>query len=224
MSSTATGDAGADRHGIKFHPVIRMIAKVISILFHPLFIPVYVFLFFTLYAPSGTAIRSWDKTRLSLSVIAMYVIFPLATVLLCRALGFIESVMLRTQKDRIIPYVACGVYYFWMWYVLRNQPEFPLPLVMLAMGIFIASSLGLILNSFYKISMHTTAAGVMSTFVCLLGIIEDINMGFYISMALLATGMISTARMINSDHNPFEIYLGLLSGFAAQMIAYWVVM
>ena len=65
------------------------------------------------------------KTDPILRFFIMYSFFPLVTVLLAKGLGFLDSIYLKTQKDRIIPYIACGIYYFWMCYVLRNQPNFP---------------------------------------------------------------------------------------------------
>ena len=149
----------------------------------------------------------------------MYTVFPLVTVLLAKGLGFISSIYLRTQKDRIIPYIGCGLYYFWMWYVLRNQPEFPKELVMLSLAIFLASSIGLIFNSFIKISMHALSAGVMVTFILLLAFHSSASFGPYISAALFFTGLICTARLVNSDHHPSEVYLGLLGGVIAQLVA-----
>ena len=54
----------------------------------------------------------------------IYSLFPLVTVLLAKGLGFIDSVYLKTQRDRIIPYIACEIYYFWIAYVLRHQAEY----------------------------------------------------------------------------------------------------
>ena len=152
----------------------------------------------------------------------MYALFPFVTILLAKGLGFVQSIYLKTQKDRIIPYVACGLYYFWMWYVLRNQTETPKPLVQLSLAIFLASSLGLMANSYLKVSMHAIAVGVMVSFMLLLGFSSDANMGFYISVALLITGMVCTARLINADHWPIEVYLGLLLGIAGQLAAYYI--
>ena len=50
---------------------------------------------------------------------------PLFSVLLMKQLGFIKSIFLRTQKDRIIPYIVCMIFYFWAWYVSRNLHDSP---------------------------------------------------------------------------------------------------
>jgi hypothetical protein len=137
-----------------YHPILHGVARVISVVFHPLFIPVYLSAFVLYYTPIFPGFAPADKVLLLLRFLVMYTLFPLVTVLLAKGLGFVETIYLRTQKDRIIPYVACGLYYFWMWYVLRNQPEFPREMVSLALAIFLASSGGLVLNSYVKVSMH----------------------------------------------------------------------
>ncbi len=208
---------------ISFHPFLRTSARVISVAFHPLFIPVYVSAFllyktsvFPGFSPSG-------KFVLLLRFIVMYTVFPLVTILLAKGLGFISSIYLKTQKDRIIPYIACGMYYFWMWYVLRNQDEFPRALVMFSLAVFIASSAGLLLNSYLKISMHALSVGVASTFIYLLGFLFELNIGIFISLAIFITGLVCTARLMNRDHYPSEIYTGLFVGILSQIIAYWIV-
>jgi membrane-associated HD superfamily phosphohydrolase len=204
-----------------FHPVIRIAARIISFIFHPLFIPVYISWFLIYINPLFPAINPSDKWILLLRFIVMYTVFPLVTVFLAKGLGFIQSIFLKTQKDRIIPYIVCGIYYFWMWYVLKNQPEFPRYFVMLSLAIFIASFLGLIVNSFMKVSMHAISVGVMITFILLLAFLTDANYGFYIAIAFLLAGVVSSARLINSDHYPIEVYAGLVVGIVAQLVAYY---
>src|SRR5690606_34463260 len=162
-----------------------------------------------------------QKVLTIIRFLIMYSFFPLITVLLSKALGFLQSIYLKTQKDRIIPYIACGVYYFWMSYVLRNQPGFAKEIVLLSMAIFIASSLGLLLNIYMKVSMHAIAMGIMLMFITLLSFTQSVNYTPYLSMAILLTGVVCTARFIVSDHTAREIYIGLFTGTIAQLLALW---
>ena len=201
---------------------IRFIAKIISYVFHPLFIPVYISWFLVSQQPHLFA--SFTPTEKVITIIrfaVFYTFFPLVTVLLARGLGFLDSIFLRTQRERIIPYIACGVYYFFMWYVLRNQPQFTREVVILSMAIWIASSLGLIANIYMKISMHAMSVGVMATFILLLAAGRGSGFGLFVSIALLITGLVCTARFIVSDHTQKEVYIGLLVGVVSQLIAYW---
>jgi len=70
-----------------------------------------------------------------------------------------------------------------------------------------------------KISMHAIGAGIMAAFVMLLGFSQDINFGVYISISILLAGIICTARFIDSDHTAKEIYVGLLVGVLALILA-----
>lgn len=207
---------------ISFSPVLRLFARLISVVLHPLFLPVYVGWFliyeYHLYPASDAAQRGLLLLRFGV----MYTLFPLVTVLLLKGLGFVESIFLRTQKERIIPYVASGLFYFWMWYVLRNQPGTPRLLVLFAFGIFLASSLGLMLNSYFKISMHALGGGVALGFMSILAFRSNTDFGFYLSITLLACGLLGTARLITAEHRPFEVYAGFVGGLLAQLVAYWI--
>jgi hypothetical protein len=202
--------------------VIRLIAKAISYIFHPLFVPVYIAWFLITVQPYLFAsFTPTQKVITMLRFFIMYSFFPLVTVLLAKGLGFLDSIYLKTQKERIIPYIACGVYYFWMCYVLRNQPEFSKEVVQLSMAIFIASSLGLLANIIMKVSMHAMSMGILLVFMSLLSFTQSGSYTIYMSVAFLIAGLVCTARFIVSDHTQKEIYTGLLVGGASQLIAVW---
>ncbi len=202
--------------------VIRFIAKIISYVFHPLFVPVYIAWFLITVQPYLFASFSpAEKFITLLRFIIMYSFFPLVTVLLAKGLGFFDSIFLKTQKERIIPYIACGIYYFWMCYVLRNQPQFSKVVVQLSMAIFIASSLGLIVNIYMKVSMHAISMGILLVFISLLSFTQGGSYTIYLAFAILIAGLVCTSRFIVSDHTQKEIYGGLLVGGLSQLIAVW---
>ena len=210
--------------------IVKWLAKIISYLFHPVFVPVYIVLFMLYLHPylfAGFSV--WDKTRVLMMSALMFSFFPIITVLLLKALNFITSVFLKTQKDRIIPLVACGVWYFWITYIWWNsnkiEGSFAIPKegVQLALAIFLASWLGLMANIKIKISLHAISMGVMLMFFFLLAFSQPLNFGIYISAALLVTGLACTSRFIISDHTAIEVYGGLALGMLAMGVARWVV-
>ena len=202
-----------------FHPILRIAAKIISYIFHPLFIPVYVGWFLIYQVRLFPGNDAWGNTRLVISMFVNYTFLPLMVILLLKGLGFISSVYLHTRKDRIIPYVIAQICYFWMWYVFRNQ-DIPKELVMFAMGVFLTSAFGLIFNAYRKISMHAMAVGLVVTYLVFLGFMTYLNYGPYIAIALLIAGLVCTARLIVSDHTQGDIYIGLLVGAVAQVAGY----
>lgn len=204
------------------NPAIRLMAKIISWIFHPLFVPVYIAWFLVFVQPYLFASFTPAKKIITMiQFFIMYSFFPLVTVLLSKGLGFLDSIYLKTQKERIIPYVACGIYYFWMCYVLRNQPQFSKEVVQLSMAIFIASSLGLLVNIYMKVSMHAISMGILLMFMILLSFTQTSNYTIYLSAAFVLAGLVCTARFIVSDHTAGEIYGGLLVGIISQLLAVW---
>jgi len=202
--------------------VIRLAAKILSYVFHPLFVPVYIVWFLISVQPYLFAsFTATEKLITILRFFIMYSFFPLVTILLAKGLGFLESIYLKTQKERVIPYIACGIYYFWMSYVLRNQSQFSKEVVQLSMAIFIASSLGLLANIYMKVSMHAISSGIMIAFMALLSFTQPDNYTVYLSIAFLIAGLVCTARLIVSDHTQAEIYAGLFVGCLSQGLAVW---
>ena len=201
--------------------VVNVFAKIISVVFHPLFIPLYVayyivFVHDSYFAGFGDKARLWVLIRISLNMI----FFPAITVLLLKGVGFIDSVFLRNQRDRIIPYIAAGIFYFWMYLVFRNQPEIPKILTAFTFGAFLASSVALIANIYFKISMHAIGCGGMiGVMIVVLNTNPASPFTLPLMIAILITGLVCTARLIVSDHKQGDIYMGLFCGFLCQFVS-----
>ena len=209
--------------------LLRLIASFISWVFHPVFIPVLVTWFLVFKHPYLFAGFS-DKQKFQTLMMAVvsFTFFPLVTVLLLKGLKFIDSLYLRTQKERIIPFVACMIWYFWIWYVwnnfgkTRDIVDIPRPAVQFALAAFISTIIGLMVNVRMKVSLHAISMGIVLTFFLGMAFTQDLNFGIYLSVALLLTGLVCTARFIISDHTPGEVYTGLLVGMASMLIASFV--
>ena len=202
---------------------LRAVAKFLSFVFHPLFIPLYLTYFIiTLRSYEFGGLDDWGKLTRFLQVFINCTFLPLVSVLLLRALKFIDSIFLKTQKDRIIPYIISMIFYFWNWYAFKNNHEV-MDLVSMSMAIFNASVFGFLVNISIKISMHAIAVGVMTTFVALLAFSDSISYSFYLSIAILVSGLVCTSRLIVSDHRPKEIYYGFVIGIFSQLAAHYFV-
>jgi hypothetical protein len=202
---------------------IKVIAKIFSYVFHPLFIPVYITYFiYTVRAYEFAGLDPRSKTLRLLLIAITCTFMPLVSVLLLRALNFIDSIYLRTQKDRIIPYIISMTFYFSVWvYFKKNHVE--TDLVRMALAIFNASVAGFLLNIVMKVSMHAIAMGVMTAFIAFLSFSETVNLSLYLTMALLISGFVCTSRLIVSDHRPKEIYIGFIAGVVSQLAAEYFV-
>lgn len=202
---------------------LKALAKIVSYVFHPLFIPIYLTYFIIeIRSYQFAGIDDWGRLIRLLQVFVNCTFLPLVSVLLLKGLKFIDSIYLQTQKDRIIPYIICMIFYFWNWYAFKNNHEVN-DIVSMSMAVFNASVFGFLINIVMKVSMHAIAMGVMSTFIALLAFSDSISFSFYLSITILISGIVCTARLIVSDHSSKEVYYGFLIGVFSQLAAQYFV-
>lgn len=205
----------------KYGLALKIPAHIFSVVFHPLFIPT-IAAWYLAFIHQGYFTGMAPQTKLFIIIKVAYntIVFPAITILLLKALGFIKSIFLKTQRERIIPYVAANFFYFWMYLVFRSQPEVPSALTAFVFGVFLSSSIGLIANSYYKISMHALGMGALSGLLLVI-IFSAAPYSIFLSaiIVFLISGFVCTSRMIVSDHLPFDIYTGFLFAVLCQIIA-----
>lgn len=203
----------------------KIFATFVSYIFHPVFVPLYVCLFMVYIHPTAfSGFSDAEKKQTTLIVSLNLVFFPLFSVLLLKAVGFIDSIYLRTQKDRIIPYIASGIFYFWAFTVFKQQSQYPLLLTSFVLGIFLASSVALIANIYFKISMHAMGMGSWLAFFLVIMQTNEMLMTWPLCIVLLITGLVCSARLLLASHQPGDIYLGLFAGIITQVIASIVIL
>jgi hypothetical protein len=203
--------------------LVRFFAHLLSYIFHPLFIPLYVSLFLLYVHPSYFAgYDLYDKFWLPIRVAYATIFLPLFSVFLLWRLKFIDSMFLTTQKDRIIPYIISNIYFFWLFWVFKNDAGVPSILTSFIFGVFIVSSAALIANVYFKVSMHAIAMGGMVGLFVIILQQNTMLMTVPLCIALLIAGLVCTARLIVSDHQPRDIYMGLLLGLACQVISAFI--
>jgi 4TM region of DNA translocase FtsK/SpoIIIE len=206
---------GADQSAL-----IKFFAHLFSYIFHPLFIPVYVTWFIAFVHPAYfSGFNPQQKTWIIIRVAYLMVFFPFITVLISKGLGFSKSIFLKTQRERIIPYILTQIFFFWAYLVFRNQPEIPKILTAFTFGVFLSSSAALLANIRMKISMHAIGMGGLLGIFLMIMFQNTMLMTWPIALVLLVTGLVCTSRMIVSDHTSKEIYAGLFLGLACQFVA-----
>lgn len=205
--------------------LLNFIAKAISYLFHPLFIPTYFFIYLMQYFSFEFAgITEWQLKLRLFGVFWLTAFFPAFAVFLLWRLKFSNSMYLRTQKERIVPYIITMFFYWWMRYLSMNFSDQPAVLKFFFTGIFMATVVGLIANNNFKISMHAMGVGGIAAAIVLTSFYYQVANGVPVSIALLITGLVCTGRLVTVSHTPKEIYSGLLAGIVCQLIAYYAVM
>ena len=200
---------------------IRVLAHLFSIVFHPLFIPFYVVAFLVYYHPSYfSGFSNYTKSILLRTTVLNTIFFPVISILLMKGLGFIKSVFLYTQQDRIGPYLSSMIFYFWAARIFfKFEPQLAPELASFMTGVFLTTAVAMIANIYYKISMHAIGCGGMLGIFLIIMNGNSMLMTWPLCIALLITGLVCSSRLMISDHTQKEIYMGLLVGLLCQFAA-----
>lgn len=205
--------------------LISFFAHSFSYIFHPLFLTLYVAFFLIYIHPVYfSGFSHTEKKQVLFIILLNSVFFPVITVLLLKGLGFVQSIFLKTQKDRIIPYIACGIFFFWNYLVFKKQDFYPTILTCFILGTFLAASAGLIANIYFKISMHAIGMGGTIGIGLLVMKSNTMLMTWPLCIALLVSGLVCTSRLLLGTHTPKDIYSGLAIGILCQFAAAVVIL
>ncbi len=208
-----------DRPSPTEHQAGGVFYHIVSYVFHPVFMPAAMtLLIYYFYKPDFISIN--NTTPFWLGVIFLNtILFPLVFTFLLRELGFIKSIRMEDPKDRIIPLIGIMVFYFWTYQVFKSI-QAPMLMCNLCLGCFWGIIAVFMVNIFFKISMHTAAAGGAIGIGLLMLLPAQNNLIIPFTAILLAAGLTGTARMKLGAHIGLEIWLGYIVGIASQWAAY----
>jgi hypothetical protein len=196
-------------------------AILLSYIFHPIVLIIWMSAYLLYSNPLiFVGASSDEKMLVLLRVIGTSVFLPFMTVVLLKGLGFIDSIRLETQKERIIPYVACITFFFWSYYVSKKLED-PFEMRAFFLALFLTSSVSLILNNYVKISMHAIGLGGVNALLVLMLFSAKLSDGFILALSFLIAGLVSVARIKRLHHHPFEVYLGYFTGVIIQLFSWW---
>lgn len=205
--------------------LVQYLAHLFSYVFHPLFIPTYFFLYLMQVLPfEFVGITDWQLKMRLFSVAWLTAFFPAFAVFLLWRLKLSDSIFLRTQKERIIPYVVTMFFYWWMYYLSRNFTDQPIALKFFYLGIFVASAIGMTVNNFMKVSLHAMGIAGLTTAIILVSLFYGVNNVSWVPLSVLIASLVISARLVVSDHTKKELIVGLFIGIFTQIAAYlWVI-
>jgi len=211
----------------------RFFFSLVSILFHPIFIPLYsIYLYFFIDNYENKLIKISDSSFLYVLYALMLfigVLFPLLSVFIMYRTRIISSITSpkRTERSPIILIVF--VYYVMAYFMYRswNIAYYNIieGFVSFLFGGIIILFIAFVINNFYKISLHSIAIGSMAGgFLALAKIlihVSNFNSLIEINCVLLfSMGLVASSRLYLKAHTPLQVYLGLVIGF---LVEYYVV-
>lgn len=196
--------------------------KSISYIVHPLFMPLLCVLFY--FSKSPRYIPFEIIKYKSLNIFILTILLPLLISVVLKMMGKIESIHLKTTKERILPLlIYTGIIVLIIKRVLPPQ-EF-LELYYFFIGILLSSLSAILLLLFkFKSSLHMMAISGLFMFVIALSIHYRINILGSIILIVILMGAVASSRLALKAHNSQELIMGICLGLIPQLILirYWL--
>ena len=196
-------------------------AKILSLIFHPLFVPFYMLLillnvntFFAIMIPIKV------KLLLMLLVFIPSILLPLLIVYLLTRLKVVKSFYLESREERIYPLLTVAVLYYLTYYLLKSFPiSFIFSYYML--GSTFLTILAMIISFYRKISLHMIGMGGMLGLLMGLSMNLGLDLTWYVVAAVILAGLLGFARVQSNSHKPSEIYSGFLVGAGIMFLLFF---
>lgn len=187
-------------------------AKIISYLFHPIFMPFYgMLLLFNFQNIFSLLILFKAKLVILGFVFACTVILPLLIILMMKKQGFVKNLLMDERTERTLPYMVIALFYFITYHLFR-QLELPFVYSLFLMGSAMLIALVTLINFRWKISIHMVGIGGITGMFIGLAINLSLNLIIMIGSLIFLSGIIGFARMQLNAHKASEIYAGFFAG------------
>lgn len=194
------------------------LAKFFSWVLQPLLMPTYaVILFFYFNSYLLYSISPVMQRIIMIIVLGTTFFMPVITTLLLLYRGSIRSLEMENKADRTIPFVTTAGYYLICFWLLWQLP-IPRTFSTLILGALVTVILALIINNWWKISIHMIGIGGLTGSVYALSQILVINLMFPLMALVFFSGILGTSRLIREAHTPAQLYTGFLVGFFVEWI------
>ncbi|WP_420147639.1 hypothetical protein [Spirosoma sp.] len=205
-------------------------AHFLSVVCHPLLMPTWLFGVLLFQVPSVLGMDAFSNSlRLSLLILIFVGTFMVPSLLIYYLVrvGYVRNLELTNLQDRRLPYFMTAIIYFFVAYLFmfRMQlvstlaPEIGLLIGSIALSILLVGVISLT----WQISAHGVGIGGV------LGALASIMLKFGITelfapltLLVLLTGFISSARLKLNAHTPVQVSAGLTLGLSISLLTvYW---
>jgi membrane-associated phospholipid phosphatase len=190
----------------------QKIARIISIIFHPVLIPT-LGLLLLLHSGFYFSMLSWEAKRFILMVVFFTTaVLPMLSVAIL-ALNPRFDISMDQKKDRILPFLSASVFYYLGFLIMNKINAFPVFKIFMIASVLVIIVLMLI--SFkWEISSHMAAIGSIAGALFALSFRTGVNPVWAILLVVVVSGMVGTARLILDRHSLLQVVAGYFTGFS----------
>lgn len=193
----------------------RTLALTLSVLFHPLLIPTYLFLLVLYGLPQSAVTFPFESRWVILAIIffTTFIIPGLGTYFLYRN-GLISSLHIQNRPERSLPFFFTTICFGVTSYLLYQEQVFDRLLFYIMLLITLSVFLLYLFSFRWKISAHSVGlGGGLGILLYLHANQPESPLIYVLVIAILIIGAVMSARLALQNHTPTEVYTGFLLGF-----------
>ena len=199
--------------------MIYKLARILSAVFSPLLVPTYgmaLALWLSVLAIIPPSLK-WGLTGVVFIITAG---IPAVGIMTMLRTGQVSDAGLNNRTERTVPYIIVTVCYF-ISALFLQRAGLPMWIPLFFAGAGVASVVSIIINRWWKISAHAAAmGGLVAMLFRMVALGQNIYaMEWWITGAILAAGLVMSARVYMKRHTLGQV----LAGAANGVICVWLI-
>ena len=201
---------------------MKIVLRIISYIFHPLFIPIAGTLAYFQVTPKYSPLPVQSGNVLPIFILT--VIIPIIFYLILNNIGLVKSVFVPNARERRFPlYIIILLFLMILYKVIPNNYTGELFYYFVGLTSAAITSLALLFLKF-KSSLHMTGIASLFMYLVCLSVHFEVNITIALSIIMLAMGLVATSRLYLKAHTGAEIVVGLFIGLLSQLltIKFWL--
>jgi len=193
------------------------LTQLISILLHPMFMPLLALHLTLLVLPSLSFTLSHNLLLIYGIIIFSTMVLPLVSIFWLMRKGKVSSLEMSNHKERSLPLFKAVIWMSFGYYLLQNLLFYTPILKAELLGAIIIILIAAIVSKFWKISLHLLGiGGVVGVFIALQ--IMHADFLYLLILFILLSGLLGVARIKQKAHNYAQVYAGFLVGVSVELI------
>jgi hypothetical protein len=203
---------------LKLLPEKFQLSHFLSIILHPLMIPAIATMALMLRPDLYSIVLPNNMKFWFISVVIVFtLLIPLAGVLILLKFNAVNSIEMNDRHERTLPLIISSTSFMVLLFSLKSTGIPPVFLYILYSATF-ALLAGLLINLFYKISLHTLGWGAIAAALTGVSFKLGVPLLAFIVVAVLLSGLAGYARLKQNAHNPAQVYLGYVAGISVIIL------
>ncbi|MBS1683020.1 MAG: hypothetical protein JST48_15015 [Bacteroidetes bacterium] len=201
--------------------MVRLAAKIISVVFHPLLLATYLVLMLSYFFPAMLAIHPSQLWPVVAFVFGFTFLVPVANLLFFRFSGMISSLQMPTKKERIWPFVFISGIYLFILFLFYFKFQFSInfdKLMAITTSLVVAATL---INLFYKVSVHSLAMGGWVGFLLPLLRFSP-NLLWPTCAVIVVAGLVISSRLLLNAHTLQQTLVGSVTGVLVARVGMYL--